>query len=64
MAKVFRYMIRDPSSGEEREMPRMATRKFIRAIGGAVIEGSDIEVPGSSIDKNGQAIIAQPEQPR
>ena len=64
MVKVFSYTVRDRASGEDRTMTRMATRKFIRAMGGTILPDTEKEIEGSQVDFNGQVKIIRPAEDR
>ena len=55
--EVFQFTVRDHKTGETRTAAHMATKTFIEAAKGFIIEGSRRAVDSSLVDKDGKADI-------
>jgi len=53
MVKIYRFRTWDSHADQIRESRRWGTRNSIQAIGGQVIEDSEVEVDESAIDGDG-----------
>ncbi len=61
--EVFQFEVWDHSAGAPKLAAHMATREFIEAAKGTIVEGSRRAVDSALVDRNGKADISvQPDQ--
>jgi hypothetical protein len=56
--EVFQFTVRDHKSGETKTAAHMATKSFIEAAKGLIIEGSRRAIDSALVDKDGKADIS------